>query len=111
MLKLIWQLNWRYAAKRTNREKVPGQKIGIILETTRFKSSSSGLQPSKIIVINNESLNEEIHLKACSQSQIFESSHLLVFANKTSISPQYIDESMALIARARQILLNTPGVN
>lgn len=50
-MKLIDNLNWRYAVKRMTGEKVPAAKLEKILEATRLTASSVGLQPYKVIVV------------------------------------------------------------
>ncbi|MEZ4901609.1 MAG: nitroreductase family protein [Spirosomataceae bacterium] len=78
-MSLIENLQWRYATKKMTGEVVPQQKIDYILEAIRLSPSSSGLQPYEIFVITNQDLKEKIKPIAHGQSQITESSHLLVF--------------------------------
>lgn len=73
-------LNWRYATKKMTGDIVPQEKLDYILEAARLAPSSSGLQPYKIIVVNNRELLEKIKPIAYNQNQITECSHLLVFA-------------------------------
>jgi len=79
-MKLIESLNWRYATKKMNGQKVPQDKLDYILEAIRLSPSSSGLQPYEIIVISNQEVLEKIKPIAWNQSQITDCSHLLVFA-------------------------------
>ncbi|WP_282123403.1 NAD(P)H-dependent oxidoreductase [Algibacter mikhailovii] len=79
-MELLEKLNWRYAAKAMNGEKVSEDKINNILEAARLAPTSSGLQPFEIIVIKNQDLKEKIKPVAWNQSVISDCSHLLVFA-------------------------------
>ena len=79
-MELLDQLNWRYAAKAMNGEKVAEDKIERILEAARLAPTSSGLQPFEIIVIKNQAIKEKIRPVAWNQSVITDCSHLLVFA-------------------------------
>mgnify|MGYP000495073583 CR=1 FL=1 len=79
-MELLDKLNWRYAAKAMNGEKVAEDKIDRILEAARLAPTSSGLQPFEIIVIKNQAIKEEIKPVAWNQSVITECSHLFVFA-------------------------------
>ena len=79
-MELLDKLNWRYAAKAMNGEKVSEDKIERILEAARLAPTSSGLQPFEIIVIKNQELKEKIKPVAWNQSVITDCSHLLVFA-------------------------------
>ncbi|MFT6994908.1 MAG: nitroreductase/dihydropteridine reductase [Maribacter sp.] len=79
-MELLDTLNWRYAAKAMNGEKVAEDKIERILEASRLAPTSSGLQPFEIFVIKNQELKEKIRPVAWNQSVITDCSHLLVFA-------------------------------
>ena len=79
-MKLLDTLQWRYAAKAMNGEKVAEDKIERILEAARLAPTSSGLQPFEIMVIENQELKEKIRPVAWNQSVVTDCSHLLVFA-------------------------------
>ena len=79
-MELLDKLNWRYAAKAMNGEKVAEDKIERILEAARLAPTSSGLQPFEIIVIKNQAIKEKIRPVAWNQSVITDCSHLLIFA-------------------------------
>ncbi|WP_341221672.1 nitroreductase family protein [Polaribacter atrinae] len=79
-MELLDKLNWRYAAKAMNGEKVSEDKIERILEAARLSPTSSGLQPFEIYVIKNQDIKEKIKSVAWNQSVITDCSHLLVFA-------------------------------
>jgi nitroreductase len=46
-MELIEKLNWRFATKAMNGQKVPQEKVDKILEAARLAPTSSGLQPLK----------------------------------------------------------------
>lgn len=102
-MKLLEQLQWRYAAKRMNGSEVSGDIIRKILEAVRLAPSSMGLQPFKVIVIENPEVKEEIFRHACGQPQILECSHLLVFCGWNVVSESQISTYMDSIALAREI--------
>lgn len=79
-MSLLENLEWRYATKKMNGEKVPQEKIDYILEAARMAPSSSGLQPYKIFVVTDKATLEKIRPIAYDQSQVVDCSHLLVFA-------------------------------
>lgn len=79
-MELLDKLNWRYAAKAMNGEKIAEDKVERILEAARLAPTSSGLQPFEIIVIKNQEVKEKIKPVAWNQSVITDCSHLLVFA-------------------------------
>lgn len=79
-MELLDKLNWRYAAKAMNGEKVSEEKIDTILEAISLAPTSSGLQPFEVFVITNQEVKEKIRPIAWNQSVITDCSHLLVFA-------------------------------
>jgi nitroreductase/dihydropteridine reductase len=79
-MKLLDALNWRYATKKMNGKKVPQEKVDQILEAARLAPTSSGLQPYQVIVISNPELKQQLLPHAKNQSQVVDSSHLLIFA-------------------------------
>jgi nitroreductase len=104
---LIQALNWRYATKRMNGEKVPQEKIDRILEATRLSASSMGLQPYTILVIEDEDLRKEIQKIANNQPQIIEGSHLLVFAAWDNITENQINRYINQTAETREVSLES----
>ena len=100
---LIDKLNWRYATKRMNGTKVPQEKIDRILEAIRLSPTSFGLQPFKVIVVEDPALRERIYNEACQQPQIKEASHILVFAANKKVTAAQIDDYMNRIASTRAI--------
>ena len=79
-MELLDKLNWRYAAKAMNGQKVPQEKIENIIEAISLAPTSSGLQPFEVFVITNQELKETIRPIAWNQSVITDCSHLFVFA-------------------------------
>ncbi|WP_422091280.1 NAD(P)H-dependent oxidoreductase [Tenacibaculum ovolyticum] len=79
-MELLDKLNWRYAAKAMNGEKVAEDKIARILEAARLAPTSSGLQPFEVFVVKSKDIKEQIKPVAWNQAVITDCSHLLVFA-------------------------------
>ena len=103
MSNLIETLNWRYAAKRMNGEKVPAEKLDVILEAIKLSPSSAGLQPYTVFIIEDQEIKEEIQKIAFMQPQIAEASHLIVFASYTKITAEHIEQFINLIAETRGV--------
>ncbi|MBB3187898.1 nitroreductase family protein [Microbacter margulisiae] len=102
-MSVLENLEWRYATKRMNGTPVPQAKLDTILEAIRMAPTSLGLQPFKVIVVEDAALREKIYNEACQQPQVKEGSHLLIFAAYTKITPQDVDEYMDLIAKTREV--------
>lgn len=102
-MELIKSLEWRYASKKMNGKKVPQEKVDNILKAIQLAPSSMGLQPYTILVITNPEIKKQILPIANNQSQIVDSSHLLVFAAWADITPEQISEYIAHTAKTRNV--------
>lgn len=96
-------LKWRYATKKMNGEKVPADKVEYIIEAARLAPTSSGLQPFEIILVSNSELKEKMKPVANNQSQITDSSHVLVFAAWHKYTPERINEIFSIIISERSM--------
>ena len=92
MENIIDLLNWRYATKKMTGEKVPEDKLNIILNAAQLAPSGIGLQPYKIIVIGTPEIKRRILPIAMNQAVTEESSHLLVFAVWDEYTTERIDQ-------------------
>jgi nitroreductase/dihydropteridine reductase len=102
-MSFLESLHWRYATKRMTGEKIPQEKVNIILEAVRLAPTSSGIQPFSILVITDKKLLEKIQPVAYNQPQITEASHLLVFAVWDNVTPEKIDYVYDQIIRERNL--------
>ncbi len=100
-MELLDKLNWRYAAKAMNGEKVPQEKIDNIIEAISLSPTSSGLQPFEIIVITNQELKEKIRPISWNQSVITDCSHLIVFAAWDTYTAERINKMFDLTNTVR----------
>jgi len=101
-MNIIEVLNWRHASKRMNGTKVSSEKINEILEAIRLSASSFGLQPYRIIVIENEDVKKKLQAFSINP-QISECSHLLIFAVIETITEKYIEEYINRIIKIRGV--------
>jgi len=100
-MELLDKLNWRYAAKAMNGEKVEQEKIDNIIEAISLSPTSSGLQPFEVIVITNQELKDKIRPISWNQSVISDCSHLLVFAAWDTYTPERINKMFDLTNTVR----------
>ena len=100
--------NWRYATKKFDAtKKISNQDLNILKEAIRLSSSSYGLQPYKVIIVENSELRAKIQPAAWGQSQIVDASHLIVFANETNLAEQSIDSYIKNMSATRNIPLDS----
>ena len=101
-MSLIEKLQWRYATKKMDPTKsVPLEKVEKILEAIRLTASSSGLQPYEVLVITNKAIREKIKAIAWDQTQIVDSSYLLVFAAWDTYTADRINQSFDMTEKIR----------
>jgi nitroreductase/dihydropteridine reductase len=100
-------LNWRYAVKKMNGQPVEQEKVDKIIAAAHLAPTSSGLQPFRVIVITNQELKEKIAPIAYNQSQVIDSSHLLVFAAQEKYTDEGIDKVFDRMNTERGLPLDT----
>lgn len=97
--------NWRYATKKFDTtKKITTEDLTVLKEAIRLSTSSYGLQPYKVIIVENPELRAQLQPAAWGQSQIVEASHLIIFANETNIGDEAIDSFLKNVSETR----NTP---
>ena len=100
-MELLNKLNWRYAAKAMNGEKVSEEKINNIIEAISLAPTSSGLQPFEVIVVKNQELKDKIRPVSWNQSVVSDCSHLLVFAAWDTYTEDRINKMFDLVNEVR----------
>ncbi len=108
-MNLLENLNWRYATKAfdTNK-KISQSDLDEILEAFRLSPSGYGLQPWKLILVENSQTRAELLPHSWNQSQIVDASHLLVFARVENpgndLVDAYLDDMVATTGATRENL-------
>ena len=102
MSNFIKNANWRYATKKFDAtKKVSDENLNILKEAVRLSASSYGLQPYKVIIVENPEVRAQLQPVAWGQTQIVDASHLLVFANVTDFGDAQIDAYINNVAVTR----------
>ncbi|MGV9003884.1 NAD(P)H-dependent oxidoreductase [Flavobacterium sp.] len=108
MSNFIKDAHWRYATKKFDAsKKISATDLEILKEAIRLSSSSYGLQPYKVIVLENPELRAKLKPAAWNQSQIVDASHVLVFANVINFGDAQIDAFLSTLIKARNIELES----
>jgi len=100
-MELLDKLNWRYATKAMNGQKVSQDKIDNIIEAISLAPTSSGLQPFEVLVITNQEIKEKIKPVSWNQSVITDCSHLFVFAAWDTYTADRINKMFDLVNTTR----------
>lgn len=102
MNQIIEDLNWRYAVKKYNSSKtISKDDLETLKETIRLSPSSKGLQPYKVLIVEDKKIRKQLRTKSYGQSQITDASHLFVFCNLIEINDNYIDSIIENTATIR----------
>lgn len=94
--------NWRYATKKFDAsKKISSEDLETLKEAIRLSTSSYGLQPYKVFIIENPEIRKQLQPVSWGQAQITEASHLFVFANIIDVNEKHIDDYIHNIANTR----------
>lgn len=92
-MSLLEDLKWRHAVKAYDpTKKVSQEDLSKILESARLAPTSSGLQPFRVIVVENQELKEQMVKGALNPEVMKDCSQVLVFAAWDSYSDEKIDK-------------------
>lgn len=100
---LISSLEWRYATKAFDTRALPAATWAALEESLRLTPSSFGLQPWKFFVITDPAVRAQLRPVSWNQAQITDASHLVVFARRTEITEQDINEFFHQIVTERAV--------
>lgn len=107
-MNLIESLKWRYAVKKYSEQKISDADLQTILEAINLSPSSAGLQPYRVIVVENPEVRKQL-AEGGFNPQVAEASHLLVFAAIDNLSGSHVDDYMQRMAEVRKIPVETLG--
>ena len=98
--------NWRYATKKFDAtKKITDADLAFLKEAIRLSTSSYGLQPYKVFIIENPELRAKLVAASYGQAQVADASHLLVFANELNFGEAGIDQLATTICKTRELPL------
>ncbi len=95
---------WRYATKKFDTsKKVSSEDLATLKEAIRLSASSFGLQLYKVIIVENPELRAKLLTASWGQTQIVDASHLLIFANQTTVENADVDHYLNNVATTRNL--------
>ena len=102
MSNTIENLEWRYAVKRFDEDKIlPAEKIDILKKAFNLTATSYGLQPIKLVVLNDKKLQQELVDHSYNQPQVAQASHVLIMCIEKEIDGRYINSYFERIKQVR----------
>ncbi len=103
-MNIIEKLNRRYASKAMNGTNIAGEKKNQILESIRLAPTSMGLQPFKVLIVENQEIKQKIFdSSAPGQPQIPASSFTLIFAVPEKFTSEMIEEYFISVRNTRKL--------
>ncbi|TDO71403.1 nitroreductase [Flavobacterium chryseum] len=104
MSTLLENLNWRYATKKFDAtKKISSSDLNTLKEAVRLAASSYGLQPYKVIIVENPEIREQLKAAAYGQTQITDASQIFVFANDLNAGTESVSAYIKNISETRGI--------
>jgi len=104
MSTLLDNLNWRYATKKFDAtKKISSEDLNTLKEAVRLAASSYGLQPYKVVIVENPEIREQLKAAAYGQTQITDASQLFIFANDLNAGPESVAAYIKNISETRGV--------
>jgi len=101
---IINSLKWRYATKKFNpSKKLSNKQVEILKNAFNLTATSFGLQPVKMIVIENKELQEKFVELSYFQRQVADASHLLILCIDTDTTSEDINAYFDLEKETRNV--------
>jgi nitroreductase len=100
-MNVIEALNWRYAVRQFSPQRIDGQKIQELLTATRLSATSYGLQPYRMIVVDDVNTRQKLLPYSFGQQKVVECSHLVVFAAQTQIGDDMVERYIHSVANTQ----------
>jgi nitroreductase len=101
----IESLKWRYAVKKFDANKfLTKEQINTLKDAFNLTATSYGLQPLKLVVIENKTIQKELVPHSWNQPQVVDASHLLVIC----VPKKYTSEEVKKYFNLVQEIRNTP---
>lgn len=101
---LLKNLQWRYATKAFDKDKViDAATWDALLETLRLTPTSFGLQPYRFLVIEDPALRAQLREVSWNQAQVTDASRFVVFLASSSFSTADIDHLIEATASVRGV--------
>jgi nitroreductase/dihydropteridine reductase len=101
---IIENLHWRYATKKfDSSKKLSSEQLESILTAVQLSPSSYGLQPYRVIVIEDAAIREQLRAASYGQPQLTDASHVVVIAAETNLDEAFVKTYIDRIAETRSI--------
>ncbi|WP_233883634.1 NAD(P)H-dependent oxidoreductase [Tenacibaculum piscium] len=98
----IENLKWRYAVKKFDENKSLSEiQITTLKEAFNLTATSYGLQPVKMVVLQNKEIQQQLVAHSWNQPQVGQASHVLVLCIPKKYSVADVDTYFSLVKKVR----------
>lgn len=103
MSQVLDALIWRYATKKFDpTRELSEEQVHRIAEAFNLTATSYGLQPVRLLIIQDKKLREQLVPVSMGQRQVADASHLLVFCIERTIDKDFVDTYFDQVEDVRQ---------
>ncbi len=103
-MKVIENLEWRYATKRFDEDrKISAEDLTTLQEAVNLAATSFGLQPFRVVVVQDPEIKEQLRAASYNQPQLTEASHVFVFCAMKNMPAEQIDRFVDRISEVRSV--------
>lgn len=100
----IENLKWRYATKKFDSSRtISDEDFEILKKAMQLTASSYGLQPYKILNIEDKGTRKKLREVSWNQPQIEDASHMIVLANITDFGDELVDDYFENVINTRNV--------
>ncbi|MBL86065.1 MAG: NAD(P)H-dependent oxidoreductase [Winogradskyella sp.] len=104
MSNTVENLKWRYATKKFNSsKKISNEDFETLKKAIQLTASSYGLQPYKILNIEDKEIRKKLREVSWNQPQIEDASHMIVLANITDFGDELVDDYFENVIETRNV--------
>ena len=100
---IIEKLQWRYACKKFDpSKKLSEEKLQVLKNAFNLTATSYGLQPLKMVIIEDSAIKEKLVSISMNQFQVRDASHVLVLCIEKEVQEKFIKEHFERVEDIRQ---------
>jgi len=101
---ILDSLLWRAAIKQFDpTKKLSAQQLEELLASVQLAPSSAGLQPYRILVVEDEATRAKLREAAFGQAQLTEASQIIIFAAETKVDEELVKHYIDNVATTRGV--------
>lgn len=96
-------LNWRYAVKKFDADKLlTEEKIEVLKKAFNLTATSYGLQPLRLVLVQDKMIQEDLMKASFNQKQIGTASHVLVICIENTVDKGFIENHFKMVQDIRK---------